>query len=837
MAHPTPQQLSVQQLLGSAIAAQRTGSIVDAKRLYASLLRLDPANAAALGNLAIIAAQEGDLERAEQLLRRGVALRADDALSFNNLGLVLLQQGKLTEAIAAHRRAIELRPAYAEAHFALGNAFKQQGALSDAMTSYGNAIAARAAYPEAHNNVGVVHQAQGRRDEALSAYRKAIELRPTYAEARFNLAVTLHEKGELEAAATAYRELIEFRADVHVVHNNLGTVLQDQGRLDDAIAAFDKAIATNPGFAEAHYNRGVVLQLQNRCDEALSAYGQAARLRPDYVDATNRIGIVLGEIGRIGEAIAIYRRLLESAPDRADVLNNMAAALLADGRPNEALEALRRALALRPDFPEAFYNAGNAWRELGNLEQAIAAYRDAWRLRPDYAEAFSQLVYHRWRACDWEDDEASHDKIIDMVRPGARVPPFYLLSTSASAADQLMGAKQWIEPMMPPAQDIFPRSAPANQGRIRVGYLSGDFHQHATAHLMAELFEHHDRERFEVIGYSYGRNDSSAMRARLERAFDRFVDVSHMSHREAAERIKADGIGILIDLKGYTHNARPQIASYRPAPVQVSYLGYPATMGAAFIDYIIVDEFIAPAHQQPVFSEKLVYLPNCYQVNDRQREIAPNAPSRENCGLPARGFVFCSFNNSYKITPAFFDIWMRLLKAVPNSVLWLLETNQLVKHNLRREAGNRGVDPDRLVFAPIVPSAEHLARHCNADLFLDTLPCNAHTTASDALWAGLPVLTCSGDTFAGRVAGSLLAAVGLPELIATSLEDYERKALTLAGDAQLLAELRIRLHGNRVASSLFDLPGFTRNIETAYIRMWQSCCAGLKPAGFLVEPV
>jgi protein O-GlcNAc transferase len=828
VAHPTPEQL-----LENALVAQRRGSIGDAKRLYASLLHVDPTNAAAHGNLAIIAAQEGDLAGAERLLRRAIAVRPDDALSFNNLGLMLSQQGKQTEAISAHRRAVELKPGYAEAHFALGNALKQQGHEEQALASYQSAVALKPGYVEAHNNLGVILQKQGKRDGAISAYNKAIASRPIYADARFNLGVVLHENGDFEAAAAAYRAVIELRSDVPIVHNNLGTVLQDQGRFDEAIAAFDRAIALDPDFAEAHYNRGGVLQQQARLDEALAAYGHAIRLRANYADAVNRIGIVLQEIGRFGEAIVAYRRLLEFAPDHIDALNNLGAALLADGRANEALEALQRALALKSDFPEALYNLGNVWRELGNLDEAIAAYRNALARRPDYAEAFSQLAYHRWRACDWEDYEASQGELVELVRRGARVPPFYLLSTPASPADQLLCAEQWVRPTAP--RDIFPRSVAVNGARIRIGYLSGDFHQHATAHLMAELFERHDRGRFEVIGYSYGRDDGSPMRARLDRAFDRLVDVSDMSHREAAGRIHADAVGILVDLKGYTHNARPQIASYRPAPVQVSYLGYPATMGADFIDYIMVDKFVVPAGQQPFFSEKLVHLPDCYQVNDRKREIASIAASREDCGLPANGFVFCSFNNSYKITPAFFDIWMRLLKAVPGSVLWLLASNQSVERNLRTQAERRGVDPDRLVFAPIVPPAEHLARHRNADLFLDTLPCNAHTTASDALWAGLPVLTCTGVTFAGRVAGSLLAAVGLPELVTASPEDYARKALALARDPRSLAEIRATLQQNRDASPLFDLPRLAGNIEAAYVRMWQSWCAGEKPAAFSVD--
>ena len=828
--HSTPEQL-----LQEALAAQRRGAIGDAKRLYASVLSIDPTNAAAHGNLGIIAAQQGDLATAERLFRQDIKLRPNDPVSHNNLGLVLQQQARLADAIAAHRQAIKLTPKYAEAYFALGNALKQQGAFEEAMASYRSAIAARPDYPEAHNNVGVLLQMQGRLDQAASAYRKAIALGPGYAEAHFNLGVVLHQTHELDAAEAAYRRALSIHPGIAEVHNNLGTVLKDEGRFDEALAAFETAITLKADYTEAIYNRGTVLQQQGNPEQALAAYGSAIELRKDYADAINNAGIVLGELGRSGEAVELYRRLLQLTPARADACNNMAAALLAEGRPDQARAALEQALTHQPDFPEAFYNLGNACREIGDLKGAIAAYRNALRLRPDYADAFSQFLYHRAQACEWDGYEADQAKLVEMVRRGVRIPPFYLFSTPASASDQLICAQHWIGPIRPPRDAVFDHKPVAERERIRVGYLSGDFHQHSTAHLMAELFEHHDRDHFEVFAYSYGPDDNSPMRARLERAFDRFSDIRAASHREAARLINADNIDILVDLKGYTHQARPAIPAYRPAPVQVSYLGYPATMGADFIDYIIVDSFVVSGSQQPFFSEMLVHLPGSYQVNDRRREVASARRSRQDWGLPAEGLVFCSFNNTYKISPAIFDIWMRLLRSIPGSVLWLLEANGLVKANLRSEAGKRGVDPGRLIFAPVVPSAEHLGRHRHADLFLDTLPCNAHTTASDALWAGLPVLTCSGDTFAGRVAGSLLMAVGLPELVTGSLEEYEQTALALARAPQRLIALRQKLENNRDASSLFDLPKCTANIEAAYARMWQTWLCRERPAGFSIE--
>ena len=807
----------------------------EAKRLYASVLNIDPANAVAYGNLAIIAAQQGDLPGAERLFRKDIALRPNYPAGHNNLGLVLQQQGRLTEAIAAHRQALKLNPNYAGAFLALGNALKQQNDLDGARQSYLSAVAIRPDYAEAQNNLGVLCQAQGRHDEAVSSYRRAIAARPAYAEAEFNLGVVLQQMGRLDDAEAAYRRVLAINPQVAVAHNNLGTVLKDLGRLDAAAAALERAISLQADYAEAFHNLATVLQEEGRLEAALGCYGRAVALRPDYVDAINNAGIILQQLGRASEAASLYRRLVSSGPSRADLHNNMGTALLSEGRLEEAKEAIQHALALREDFPEAVYNLGNAAREFGDLAGAIGAYEHALRLRPGYAEAYCQLTYHRRQACAWGSFDADDDGMLDLVRRGARVPPFFLLTTRASAADQLACARQWTVPIKLDHEATFAHAATKRGERIRLGYLSGDFHQHATAYLMAELFECHDRGRFEVVAYSYGPDDGSPMRARLVRAFDRFVDIRAFSHRQAAAAIHNDRVDILVDLKGYTHQARPAITAQRPAPVQVSYLGFPATMGADFVDYLMVDSFVVPADQQPFFSERLVHLPGCYQVNDRKREIAAYTFSRQECGLPADGLVFCSFNNSYKISPRVFDVWMRLLGAVPGSVLWLLRSNDLVEGNLSGEAERRGVDPRRLVFAPIVPSAEHLARLRHADLFVDTSPCNAHTTASDALWAGLPVLTCSSDTFAGRVAGSLLNAAGMPELVTGSLEQYEQLALALARDPLRLSALRCRMNNVGNASSLFDLPKLTGHIEAAYDRMWRSWLSQQAPRAFSLE--
>jgi predicted O-linked N-acetylglucosamine transferase (SPINDLY family) len=438
--------------------------------------------------------------------------------------------------------------------------------------------------------------------------------------------------------------------------------------------------------------------------------------------------------------------------------------------------------------------------------------------------------------CDWRDFDAEVAGLTAALARGVPAsPPFPLLATPASPAIQRKAAELYTIGRHPPAAVPLWRGERYARDRIRVGYLSADLHEHATAHLMVGVFERHDRSRFETFAFSFGRDDNSAMRTRLERAFDRFIDVRAMSDQAVAELVRSLEIDIAVDLKGITLGARTGIFARRPAPVAVSYLGYPGTMGAPYIDYVIADRFVIPEDQQGAFSEQVVTLPDSYQPNDTARSVPERTPTRVEAGLPENGFVFCCFNNSYKITPDVFGVWMRLLHAVEGAVLWLL--NGPAVANLRREAAERGIAPERLVFAPRASPGEHLARHRLADLFLDTPYCNAHTTASDALWAELPLVTCAGATFASRVAGSLLRAAGLPELVTHSLADYEALALTLARDPVRLAGLRTQLAEGRVRCPLFDTQRITRHIEAAYLTMWERQQRGQPPRGFAVPAI
>jgi protein O-GlcNAc transferase len=580
-----------------------------------------------------------------------------------------------------------------------------------------------------------------------------------------------------------------------------------------------RILEANPREPQAWYMLGMVAHQAGQGQLAVDMIRKAISLKPDFAAAHNDLGNLMIEQGRIPDATSYYRRAIQVSPDFPEAYNNLGNACQMSESLEEAIACYRKAIELRPSYAEAHRNLGSAFRRAGRLVEAAAAFETALALNPALAEALALIVREMQQVCAWDGLDRLSQRLMELVENGSgAVTPFIFLCLETTPAQQLLCAKQWAAQQLPrPAARPKPRS---NGGPITIGYLSADFQEHATAHLISQLFSRHDRERFRVFGYSYGRDDGSPARRRIASSFDRFVDLEAASFAEAAGVIREDGVDILVDLKGYTTDSRTQILALRPAPIQVSYLGYPGTMGTGFIDFILVDPFVVPLDHQPYFSERLVHLPDCYQVNDDTRPIAPRIPSRAECGLPEAGFVFCCFNSTYKITPRIFGIWMRLLAATEGSVLWLFESNPLAAGNLRREAEARGIRADRLIFAPMLPNPEHLARFQVADLFLDTLPYNAHTLASDALWGGCPVVTCAGETFPSRVAGSLLRAVGLPELVTTSLAEYEALTLRLARDPDQLCSLREKLRHNRLTFPLFDTRRFARHLEEAYTAMW-----------------
>ena len=727
-----------------------------------------------------------------------------DSLSSQSLQAALsyYNSGQLLVAVEMYQKVLLDDPKNAIALSMLGIIAIQSDHYDVAAELLSRAIQVKKKDPLLFFTLGVALQKWGKLDEAVLKYKKAVTLKPDYTQAHINMGIILMEQGKLDEAVLKYKRVIALEPDHASVHFDIGQILRKQGKIDEAVLAYQKAIALKPEYAEAYNAIGVIFEGRRKFAEAAEMYGQAISVKPDYAVARFNLGNSFKEQGKQDEAIAQYAE----------------------------------AIVLKPDFAAAHINLGNMLEKRGMLNEAVLLYEQALTLQPDDPKRLAELVHFIYHACAWDKIGGHEARLLGMVRQKREgISPFAILGMSSTAEDQLICARSFDGGKWQPQKSLFIHNSKKSGGRIKIGYLSSDLHNHATAHLMADLFERHDRSRFSITAYSYGPDDGSPVRKRLVKAFDSFIDLRDFSDGDAAQKIYDDGIDILIDLKGgYTTDARIGIPARRPAPLQVNYLGYPGTMGADFIDYIIADRFIIPEDQEKFYSEKVVCLPDCYQPNDTHRQIAETTPMREACGLPERGFVFCCFNANYKITPQIFDIWMRLLQEVPGSVLWLLEGNQSVKGNLKHEVERRGVDPSRIIYAPKVSPSAHLARHRLADLFLDTLPVNAHTTASDALWVGLPVLTCVGTTFAGRVAGSLLKAADLPELITYSLENYEALALQLAQNPARLPTIRQKLERTRLQVPLFDIEKFLKNIEKAYQTMWDIRQIGDSPKAFTV---
>lgn len=630
------------------------------------------------------------------------------------------------------------------------------------------------------------------------------------------------ERNDLPGAERIARQLLEQDPLESQALHLLGESLLYQERFQEALAPLDEAHRAAPRKGSGHRLGYCHLALGD-FEAAARELEREVRLYPQLINARNALGVAQMRLTRREQALATFLEAARLDPASPEA-NSNAGSLLADlGRVNEALPYLQAAVRASPGLADAHFNLGLAYQRLKQHEQAAGSLQRALDIAPRMPYALGHLVWNRIAQCHWDGTAERIASLREQVRrDGVPAMPFQFVALCDDPAEQRRCAELHV------ARSLGARPAPLWRGeryrhdRIRLAYLSADFCEHATAYLMAGLFERHDRSRFETVALSYGPDDGSPMRRRLARAFDRFVDARTLSDAAAAHVLRDLEIDVAIDLKGHTADARLGILAHRPAPVQVGYLGFPGTTGADFIDYVLADRHVLPESERAAWSEKVVYLPECYQANDAGRAIADRTPARAEAGLPSQGFVFCSFNNNYKIAPQVFDAWMRLLRQVPASVLWVLEDNAGARGNLQREAEARGVGPQQLVFAPRVPHAEHLARHRLADLFLDTLPCNAHTSGSDALWAGLPLLTCTGNTFAGRVAASLLHAIGLPELVTRSLAEYEALALQLAVNPGRLSALRARLAANRMTAPLFDTDRFRRHLEAAYLRMLES---------------
>jgi predicted O-linked N-acetylglucosamine transferase (SPINDLY family) len=748
------------------------------------------------------------------------------------------QAGHLPEAERLYQSVLQADPDNADALHLLGVIARQVGKSDISVQFIDRAIRKQPGNPDFLNSRGLALQALEGHDEALASFDKALAGKPDNPGVLLNRGNALHELGRYEEALAGYEQALALQPDYAEALFSRGNALHQLDRYEEAITSHDRALALQPSHVRALFNRGTTLQKLQRYDDALASFEQALALQPQYVEALTRHGLVLQVLSRYDEAFASYEHALALKPDHAEAWFCRGIALQECARYDEALASFERALQIRPDYVEVLSSCGLTLAAMGRYAEAVKTYERLLQLDPDYDYALGFLLHFRLHLCDWTDYAESANRTTAGVRVGKNVAqPFAFLTASDSAQDQLLCSSRYIA-------NKFPTSlAPLWQGerychdRIRIAYLSADLREHPASYLLAGVFERHNRARFETIAVSFGPDDGSEMRARLQGAFERFVDVRTKSDREIAQLLRDLEIDIAVDLMGFTRESRTGIFALRPAPIQVNFF-CPCTSGADYIDYIVIDQVVVPQQHRAYYAEQVVYLPDTFQANDSGRRVAAHAPTRAEAGLPEDGFVFCCFNNSYKFTPEVFDVWMRLLLKVAGSVLWLPQLNAQARDNLRREAASRGVDTERLLFAPRTRLMEdHLARYRLADLFLDTLPYNAQATASDALWAGLPVLTRLGGAFVGRVAASLLHAIGLPELITHSLEEYEALALKLATDPDLLAGIRTKLAHNRDTHPLFDTDRFRHHMEAAYSTMWERHQRGEPPAGFAVQPI
>ena len=691
--------------------------------------------------------------------------------------------------------------------------------------------------PELWNERGSVLAASGSFERALECFQLAAALGPKLPGPACNVGQTLLFLGRPTEGLPWLDRAVALQPTLTLAHALRADALQALGRHVEARDSCRRALMLGPQTPELRNAHGVALAALESHAEAVQEFDLALRFEPAHLDALSNRGISLLRLGRYADSIQSLNRALAVRADHAGALNTRGNALAALGRVDEALASFEEALKIWPDFLEALISYGSWLVRIGRVDEGSRALRRAVELNPRYPDVAGAAFDAAARCCDWSDHPRRAGAILEGVRDGRRVAaPFHMLIVSDSPADQLACARLWVRERFKDRTPEPQRSQPARKAgeRLKIAYLSPDFRGHPVARQACGLFERHDRARFETMAVAFGRGaKTDPVRLRLESAFERFIEVpDSVSDREVAQHLRDLGVAIAVDLAGFTTDARPGLLALRPASVQVSFLGYPGTLGADCIDYILADGIVLPPEQSQFYSERVVRMPDSFFVTDDLREIG-TTPHRREVGLPDEAFVYCCFNHPYKLTPTVFDAWMLILQSVADSVLWLSEPTPIAADNLKREAFTRGVAPERLIFAPRLANvSEYLARLRLADLFLDTLPYNAHATACDALWAGLPVLSRLGHTFAGRVAASLLHAAGVPELVVESKSQYIATAVEMARDRALLSRLRARLATAVRSSRLFDTDRFRRHLEWAYQSMWERYSLGEPPADF-----
>uniref|UniRef100_A0A2P2LLJ3 Probable UDP-N-acetylglucosamine--peptide N-acetylglucosaminyltransferase SPINDLY n=1 Tax=Rhizophora mucronata TaxID=61149 RepID=A0A2P2LLJ3_RHIMU len=759
------------------------------------------------------------------------------------------------QAYSCYLEALRIQPTFAIAWSNLAGLFMESGDLNRALQYYKEAVKLKPTFPDAYLNLGNVYKALGLPQEAIVCYQRAVQTRPNYAIAYGNLASTYYERNQLDLAILHYKQAIACDPRFLEAYNNLGNALKDVGKVEEAIQCYTQCLTLQPSHPQALTNLGNIYMEWNMIPAAASYYKATLAVTTGLSAPFNNLAVIYKQQGNYADAISCYNEVLRIDPLAADGLVNRGNTYKEIGRVSEAIQDYIHAITIRPSMAEAHANLASAYKDSGLVDPAIKSYRHALHLRPDFPEATCNLLHTLQCVCNWEDRDKNFSEVEAIIRRQITtsvlpsVQPFHAIAYPIDSILALEISRKYAAHCsfiasrfaLPPFNQPAPYPIKRDLGeRLRIGYVSSDFGNHPLSHLMGSVFGMHNRENVEVFCYALSPNDGTEWRQRIQSEAEHFVDVSPMSSDMIAKFINEDKIHVLINLNGYTKGARNEIFAMQPAPIQVSYMGFPGTTGATYIDYLVTDEFVSPLRFSDIYSEKLVHLPHCYFVNDykqRNRDVLDPMcqPKRSDYGLPEDKFIFACFNQLYKMDPEIFDTWCNILKRVPNSALWLLRFPAAGEMRLRSYAAVNGVQPDQIIFTDVAMKSEHIRRSALADLFLDTPLCNAHTTGTDILWAGLPMVTLPLKKMATRVAGSLCLATGLgDEMIVNNMKEYEEKAVSLALDRPKLQAFCNKLKAVRMSCPLFDTARWVRNLERAYFKMWNIHCSGQRPRHFKV---
>jgi len=796
--------IGIENQMRQALQRHEAGQLHKAEEIYKSVLAVKPEHADALHLKGLVAYQTGKNDIAIDLIKQAIHIDPINPLYHSNLGAVLRSAGNLKDAVSCYKRAIELKPDYAEAGFNLGSTYYGMGKLEQAMACFKKAISINPGYVEAYVNLGVIFNALSRYAEAFECCQSALKIKPDCADAYNNLGNAAKGLGRIEAAIEYFNKSIEIVPDNAEAYSNLGNAFFDAGNSDRAIACFQRAIEVRPDYGEAYNNMGTAFRLQRRLRDAQYCFQKAISLKPGDPEAYHNMGNIYYDQGKYDDASVWYRK----------------------------------AIAIRPNMAESFIQLGMTMHWQGRSDASLSCFKKAEQFDPENPRIYIHLIHELQNRCEWKGLERLNKKVDRFTKEAflkGRKPdemPFLNLIRHSDIKMNYEVARAWSREISKRVSNYNFKPASkrkrVKKEKIIIGYISNNFRNHATAHLVCGLFKLHNRDDFKIYCYSYGEDDNSSYRAQIRNDCDKFIDIQDMGFTEAAKKIYEDNIDILVDLVGYMKENRLDICAVRPAPVQVRWLGHAGTTGADFFDYIITDPIVSPENFAPYFSEKFLYM-ECYQTNNNRQVISDVKMKKEDAGLPAKSFVFCSFCTDYKIEAVMFEAWMEILQHAPESVLWLQKGNGALEKNLREEAGKCHINPDRLIFAERLPKEHHLRRLTLADLALDTRVVNGAATTSDALWAGVPVVALQGEHFASRMSSSILSAVGLPELVTRNIQEYKQLAISLANDRDALSAVRNRLAENRKNKTLFDTPGYVHNLEKAFKKIWKNYNEGQKP--------